>query len=91
MSSFAQGFAFGFCRPRFCSFGGFGFGWGYNSFGFNSFGFNRGRDPISTCYADLDSRSGLSSWMPGLNYTLNQGCSLPLQTNSRFGLFSMWC
>jgi len=85
MSSFAQGFGFGFLNSTL--FGGFGFG----GFGFGGFGFGRTIDPIFTCHADLNSRSGMSSFLPGLNYTLNQGYTFPLSSSSNLGMFSLWC
>lgn len=74
MSNFWQGFGFGLTTSMFGGFSSFGFG----GFGLGSFGNSVFRNPISTCYADLDSRAGMSSWVPGLNSILNQGYTFPI-------------
>ena len=62
MCNFLSGFSYGFYRP---------------SFGTMLLA-SRGIDPMSTCYADLDSPSGFSSFVPSLNYQLNRGNYMPL-------------
>ena len=82
MNSFSLGFGCGLASTL-GGFNGFGFGgFGLGGFGFGGCGIGRTVDPIFTCYADLDSRLGMSSWVPAYNIPLQEGFTFPLELST---------
>ena len=95
MSDFTNGFCFGYAMTRrpFGSLSLYGNGL-YNGFYSNAFARESviGSPLVFSCYADLDSPSGLSSAIPFVNYAVNSpytGSYNPFSFG--FGGFGYFC